>query len=98
MMSVNILFWVNLFYFLALEVSYFLLVWLSARQVSKYNRSITCAEFHRIAQSPLTTPVSLVIPAYNEETIIVNMLQNVLMLDFPCYEVIVVNDGSRDKT
>jgi poly-beta-1,6-N-acetyl-D-glucosamine synthase len=98
MTSVNILFWVNLFYFLALEASYFLLVWLSARQVSKYNRSITYAEFHRIAQSPLTTPVSLIIPAYNEETIIVNMLQNVLMLDFPCYEVIVVNDGSRDKT
>jgi len=97
MTTVHILYWLNLLFFIALEVSYFLCLWLSARQVRRYNRSVTFAEFKRIAQSPLTTPVSIVIPAYNEETLIVHMLQNMLSLDYPDYEVIVVNDGSKDK-
>lgn len=98
MIILSILFGLNIVFFLAVEASYFLLVLLSTRQVRKHNRSLTVGECHRIAQSPLTPGVSIVIPAYNEETIIVTMLQNVLSLDFPCYEVIVVNDGSKDKT
>jgi len=96
-MNFPILYWLNLLYFLALEGSYFLCLWLAARHISQHKRSVTFAEFRRIAQSPLTTPVSIIIPAYNEETIIVSILQNMLTLDFPCYEVIVVNDGSKDK-
>jgi len=98
MMPIQILFWLALAYFLALEGSYFLCVWLASRQLSKHKREVTFAEFRRIARSPLIPPVSIIIPAHNEETIIVNMLQNVLTLDFPDYEVIVANDGSKDKT
>ena len=98
MTPVQILIGLNFLFFIALEASYFLCLWLSARAVRRHNKSLTFGEFQRIARSPLTTPISIVIPAHNEETIIVPMLRNMLALDYPHYEVIVANDGSSDKT
>ncbi len=42
--------------------------------------------------------ISVVVPAYNEEVSIVDCINTLLKLDYPAYEVIVVNDGSGDKT
>jgi cellulose synthase/poly-beta-1,6-N-acetylglucosamine synthase-like glycosyltransferase len=42
--------------------------------------------------------VSIIVPAYNEEVTIVNCTEMLLELDYPDYEVIVVNDGSKDQT
>jgi len=42
--------------------------------------------------------VSFLVPAYNEETLIVETIQTYLSLPLDNKEVIVVNDGSRDKT
>lgn len=97
MTTIHILIWLNLIYYICLQALYILLVLLSARQLRQYNRSITFGEFRRIAQSELTTPVSLIIPAYNEALIIVNTVRNAFALNFPRYEVIVVNDGSTDE-
>jgi biofilm PGA synthesis N-glycosyltransferase PgaC len=43
-------------------------------------------------------PVSLIVPAYNEEMVIVQALKSLLQLDYPHYEIIVVDDGSSDDT
>lgn len=43
-------------------------------------------------------PVSIIVPAYNEETGIINSVLSLLTLHYPEYEVIVVNDGSTDST
>ena len=37
-------------------------------------------------------------PAYNEDVTIVENVQSLLSLDYPLYEIIVVDDGSGDKT
>jgi cellulose synthase/poly-beta-1,6-N-acetylglucosamine synthase-like glycosyltransferase/peptidoglycan/xylan/chitin deacetylase (PgdA/CDA1 family) len=42
--------------------------------------------------------VTVLIPAYNEETVIVQTVTSVLASDFKPLRVIVVNDGSSDKT
>lgn len=42
--------------------------------------------------------ISLLIPAYNEEQTIAETVQYASQLDYPNYEVIVINDGSNDKT
>jgi cellulose synthase/poly-beta-1,6-N-acetylglucosamine synthase-like glycosyltransferase len=42
--------------------------------------------------------VSIIVPAYNEEINAVKTLQNLLMQDYPDYEIIFVDDGSKDKT
>jgi len=42
--------------------------------------------------------VSVLIPAYNEELSVVGTVESALRSDYPDVEVIVVNDGSRDRT
>jgi cellulose synthase/poly-beta-1,6-N-acetylglucosamine synthase-like glycosyltransferase len=51
---------------------------------------------HRL--SPFTPPISLLVPARNEEMCIVANVSSLLRLDYPHLEVIVVNDASSDQT
>ena len=95
---VHILLWGILIYFVALQLIYLLLIFLGAGQIRRYQGAITFAEFDRIAKSDLSMPVSVIVPAYNEEAIIVNTVENVLKLNYPTHEVIVVDDGSTDGT
>lgn len=44
------------------------------------------------------TPISIIVPAYNEEPTIVANIHSLLSLHYPEYEIIVVNDGSTDNT
>jgi cellulose synthase/poly-beta-1,6-N-acetylglucosamine synthase-like glycosyltransferase len=43
-------------------------------------------------------PISVLVPAYNEEKTIVENVRSLLTLNYPLFEVIVVNDGSKDNT
>ncbi len=43
-------------------------------------------------------PVSIIIPTFNKESTIAKVIDSVLTLDYPKKEIIVVNDGSTDKT
>jgi cellulose synthase/poly-beta-1,6-N-acetylglucosamine synthase-like glycosyltransferase len=51
-----------------------------------------------IQSSPFTPPISLLVPARNEELCIVDNVRSLLRLDYPQLEVIVVNDDSSDRT
>lgn len=42
--------------------------------------------------------ISIVVPAYNEGILISRTIEYLLRLDYPAYEVIVVDDGSTDDT
>jgi len=53
----------------------------------------------RRTEPPVFAPtVSVIIPAYNEERVIVASVQRVLASDYPAVQVIVADDGSRDAT
>ncbi|MBR0599645.1 glycosyltransferase family 2 protein [Sinanaerobacter chloroacetimidivorans] len=41
-------------------------------------------------------PISILVPAYNEKLTIVSSIESLLCLDYPGYEIVVVNDGSTD--
>lgn len=43
-------------------------------------------------------PVSILVPAYNEEVTVVDTVKSLLNLDYPLYEIVVVDDGSKDDT
>ena len=42
--------------------------------------------------------ISVIVPAYNEEVSIVSCIKMLLEIDYKDFEVIVVNDGSKDET
>lgn len=43
-------------------------------------------------------PVTILVPAYNEEVTIVSTVRSLLNLEYRLYEIIIVDDGSRDDT
>ena len=51
-----------------------------------------------VLTSDITLPISLLVPAYNEENTIVENVRSMLSLHYPDFEIIVVNDGSTDRT
>lgn len=42
--------------------------------------------------------VSIIVPLYNEEKVIVESIKSLLELNYSNYEIIIVNDGSTDRT
>lgn len=49
-------------------------------------------------QSGALPPVSLLAPAYNEGPVVVDAVKSLLQSTYPQFEVILINDGSRDDT
>ena len=43
-------------------------------------------------------PISIIVPAYNEEVTVTSTVKSLLALDYKVYEIIVVDDGSKDNT
>ncbi|MBU1669489.1 MAG: glycosyltransferase [Actinobacteria bacterium] len=86
------------FYFAAINTVY--LVLFSAAFVGsiKYNRRRRFIDFNEVFRSPLTPSISVLVPAYNEESTIVESVRAILLLRYPHFEVVVVNDGSSDRT
>jgi cellulose synthase/poly-beta-1,6-N-acetylglucosamine synthase-like glycosyltransferase/peptidoglycan/xylan/chitin deacetylase (PgdA/CDA1 family) len=53
---------------------------------------------HALASIGFNPRVAVLIPAYNEETVIVRTIRSVLNSDYPNLHVIVIDDGSSDST
>ncbi|WP_297497152.1 glycosyltransferase family 2 protein [Thermococcus sp.] len=61
-----------------------------------FNYIISFFKHYRIKE--WTPEVSILIPAYNEERNILKAVQSALGQDYPYFEVVVIDDGSRDDT
>lgn len=53
---------------------------------------------YTLRSSPITPAVSIIAPAYNEEKTILENVRSMLGIYYPNYDIIIVNDGSTDKT
>ena len=67
------------------------------RSVRRYLKSSAIDDLDP-AYSTVHLPISLVVPAYNESKSIVTSIKALLQLEYPDFEVVVVNDGSTDDT
>jgi cellulose synthase/poly-beta-1,6-N-acetylglucosamine synthase-like glycosyltransferase len=85
-------------YFLAINAIYFVLYLISFVEIADYVRREIFSGFSELFTSNYAPPVSVVVPAYNEEATITESVRSFLTLHYPLHEVIVVNDGSRDGT
>ncbi|AYV69720.1 MULTISPECIES: glycosyltransferase family 2 protein [Niallia] len=68
---------------------------LQLRKEYKLNREDT---FDDVSNEWYTKPVSIIVPAYNEEAGIIPSVRSLLSINYPQFEIIVVNDGSIDQT
>ncbi|MDF1576787.1 MAG: glycosyltransferase [Bacteroidales bacterium] len=64
----------------------------------KYLRKNSYVDYNSIITSPLVPTVSVIAPAFNESTSIVDNIRTLLSLYYNKYEIIVINDGSNDNT
>src|SRR5476651_1304530 len=95
--SIVALQWFFLLYFVALNVGYILLNLLSIHSLQHYLEASVLDDLPQI-YSGFEQPVSILVPAYNEETTIASSIRSLLQLHYPEFEIIVINDGSRDGT
>lgn len=87
-----------LLYCLAYNTLQILFVAIAFHEVRKRIRSRAVEDLDIVFGSPFTPPLSIIVPAYNEEKTIVETLNSLARLKFPRMEILVVNDGSTDGT
>jgi len=96
----NLLFLISfciLIYMVILNLFYSLSLLIAAFVIPKYQKRYYFTKGIKL-RLKLAKPISILVPAYNEEKTIVDSLRSFLSLDYENYEVIVSNDGSSDET
>lgn len=89
--------WFILAYFAALNGGYLLLNLLSLVSLLRKLQERVVDELPQVF-SGLEPPISILVPAFNEEASIAASVASMLQLTYPEFEVIVINDGSKDGT
>ena len=80
----------NIIYALQLPAAYL--------ELRRHSQAEDTESAWQLLLSDVAIPISLLVPAYNEEQTIVENVRSILSLKYPDFEVLVVNDGSNDKT
>ncbi|MFC1522306.1 glycosyltransferase [Elusimicrobiota bacterium] len=87
-----------LFYFIAINFGYTVLLILSAIALVRHKRALHWSAFDLLLRDEEAPGVGVVMPVHNEEAGVAIAVRAVLNLNYPNFEVIVVNDGSKDST
>ncbi|WP_019121007.1 glycosyltransferase family 2 protein [Brevibacillus massiliensis] len=90
--------WFAMYYVLIVNTIYFTIICCSYANIFKTVKRAAYSRYQSLAGSQFVPPVSILVPAFNEELTIIENVRSLLALNYPTYEVIVINDGSRDKT
>ncbi|MCD8511330.1 MAG: glycosyltransferase [Bacillus sp. (in: Bacteria)] len=77
---------------------YMVIFLISAKQLRKRLNLNEKESYDDIVKSADIKPISIIVPAYNEEVGIYNSVRSLLSINYPEFEIIVVNDGSKDQT
>jgi cellulose synthase/poly-beta-1,6-N-acetylglucosamine synthase-like glycosyltransferase len=86
------------FYATSIFFSYIFLGILSFIAILRYKGYNSDLDDNTIMASPLTPGISVVAPAFNESVTIITNVRSLLTLNYPLFEVIIINDGSTDDT
>lgn len=90
--------WLLCVYYGAVNLIYAILLMQSIMATREHRRLLATLRHDRSLDAPLSPPISVLVPARNEQTGIVESVTSLLALDYPEIEVIVINDGSTDDT
>lgn len=85
-------------YFVCVNSMYTVFTIISLKDIRGHLLTATKLEMQNIFAGVFYKPLSIIVPAYNEEETILTTVKSLLALQYPEFEVIVVNDGSTDDT
>jgi len=85
-------------YLLLTNLIYVALIAVAAVENGIRRHETASQDYDVLAASRFTIPVSVIVAAYDEEPSVVSAVESLLGLEYPEHEVIVVNDGSSDRT
>ncbi|WP_431479291.1 glycosyltransferase family 2 protein [Massilia eburnea] len=86
-----------LVYFVLLNGGYLMLNFLAMYALRRRSQEAILDDLPQV-YSALEPPISMIVPAYNEEATIVTSIRSMLQLSYSEMEVVVINDGSTDRT
>lgn len=89
--------WAVLVYFLAVNTGQAVLLISAAAELRSTNRESRGPD-RGLRGMPLLPRVTILVPAYDEEALILQTVTAAMAIDYPDLEVVVVNDGSTDST
>lgn len=87
-----------LLYFLFVLLIYTFMGYLGIRSILTYYKRLSQRSLKHTLEKNRYIPISILVPAYNEEKSIVASVRSFLRLHYPEFEVIVMSDGSKDAT
>ena len=87
-----------LFYAITISIAYLVLALISGITLIKYKRKNRYTDYGVIFTSPFAPAVSIIAPAFNESMSIIQNIRGLLALHYNNFEVIIVNDGSKDNS
>lgn len=85
-------------YYLAGNICYLVTLIIALKTSAAHQRRLASQRPKWIKESPLAPPITMLAPAHNEEKSIRLAVRSLLALDYPEIELIVINDGSKDRT
>src|SRR5580692_8623443 len=85
-------------YFAALGVFYMVLYVSAALEMQRYLHEVRAEKYRDILSSEIAPSISMLVPAFNEESTIKDSVHALLTLAYPHLEIVVVDDGSTDAT
>jgi poly-beta-1,6-N-acetyl-D-glucosamine synthase len=94
----NIIFDFIIFYFFILNAIYILLLFKSIRIIVQKYQEQKLGRISEIMDNHIVPPTSIILPCYNEEEMVLQAVYSLLDVNYPSYEIIVINDGSTDDT
>jgi len=86
------------FYAVFIMMSYLILAIISIFVSQQYKKENRFADYKSILSSPLAPSVTLIAPAYNEGATIIENVKSLMSVYYAQFEVLIVNDGSKDDT
>jgi cellulose synthase/poly-beta-1,6-N-acetylglucosamine synthase-like glycosyltransferase len=70
----------------------------SVKKLRNHVKRNSYVDYNSVATSSLSPSVSIIAPAYNESANIIDSVRTLMNLQYRNFEVIIVNDGSKDNT
>ncbi len=85
-------------YAIAIFTSYIVMAIISGFETTRYMRKNSFVDYSVIIPSPYSPSITILAPAYNEGNTIIENIRSLLSIHYSDFEVVIINDGSKDDS